>query len=83
MNIKLDLWSSGNPAHNARKKFSELFYDKYWTGKKGEVLTDEKIKDNIIQISNVNIDGIRLYIILIFKIEYIAYFILILNIGKK
>ena len=32
LNIKLDLWSSGDPAHQARKKFSEIIYDKYWTG---------------------------------------------------
>ena len=67
MKIKLDLWSSGDPAHQARKKFSELIYDKYWTGKKGEVLTDEKIKE---KISNINIDGISKDNIFI---EYIAY----------
>ena len=64
---KLNLWSSGDPAHYARREFGKLIYDKFWEGTKGELLTEEKIKD---KISNINIEGISKDNIFI---EYIAY----------
>ena len=66
LNIKLDLWSSGDPTHQLERNFQTNLY-KFWTGKKGEMLTEENIKD---KISNVNIEGISKDNIFI---EYIAY----------
>ena len=52
---------------NKIKEGNKLIYDKFWEGTKGELLTEEKIKD---KISNINIEGISKDNIFI---EYIAY----------
>ena len=60
------MWGSGDPANAARKKFDELIYSKFWSGRKIKHINENIIKD---KISKLNIQGISINNIFI---EFIA-----------